>query len=151
FGLAFILRFDGSVEEADLRVMFASLPLIVGVKIVVWKALDIDRLAWRYIGMPESIRILSALVVSTALLLIWRASVVHLDARIPFLRHFGAPYGVLVIAFLLSVAATVGLRVAARWPSERGGRSRRCDKPARQPTLLIGAGWAGGLVVREIQ
>lgn len=152
FVLAFLLRFDWDVPWDFLRRCFVLLPYVVGLKYFVLTRFDVPRFAWRYVGLRESVRILQALSIASAVLLALRLVALPLSQSIPAAQHVWIPIGTIVIDWMLSFGLIVGLRVGRRMLSERDGRRRDVTTaPNRVPTLMIGAGQAGLLVAREIE
>jgi len=147
FLLAYALRFDFFLPEHVVRQMVAQLPYVVLFQVVTLWAFGVYSLIWRYVGLAELKRFVGAAVVGSLPLLAVRFSLPE------SLQVFRVPISVTVLSSLLGIGAVLSLRIARRMIYERyeksetsaGGRTRQ-----RKPVLLVGAGRAGVLAVREI-
>jgi len=135
---AWSLRF-GRLAPADpkLLVMTQTLPIVVGIKTVVFLLTGLYRGLWRYMSLYDLVGIAKSNLIASAL------TVVFVVLWIPPFRH----PRVLLLDFLLLVmlmsASRFAFRVVRRFlapPRSRHGR----------PALIYGAGDAGELLLREI-
>ncbi len=103
--------------------------------------------AWRYISIREVFLITAALLPVTGVLFGMR---LLLPAEHLFFRM---PLSVIALEFLLGLVGTTGVRMARRLAHERTHRGalNNVGKPIRKNVLLIGAGDAGNLVVKELR
>lgn len=139
--LAYYARFEGSVPSTFAQWMT---PLIVASLVlygVLFAASGLYRLVLRYVGVDTLLKLLGAVVVGAALLAV-------ADLAIPRDGYNrAAPFGVLFIQALLVFlgvsAARLGARIILYLRSSRPGNRRR--------VLIVGAGSAGSLLLREIQ
>lgn len=140
--LAYYARFEGTVPEA-----FAEwiMPLTL-VAIVVFGALfavfGLYRLVLRFVGVDTLLRLLAATVIGSALLLL-------ADLVIPGTGNMRpVPLGVLfiqgVLVFLGASAARMTARVFLYVRSQ-------VASPSGRRVLIVGAGSAGSLLLRELQ
>jgi FlaA1/EpsC-like NDP-sugar epimerase len=105
---------------------------------------------WRYVGLREVSRILSATAAATLLLLCLRAAGGHWLPKLT--QQAILPYGVIAINFTLSFLGISGVRTLRRLLSEKSkADSRRQRGVEPVPTLLFGAGQAGVQVAKEIE
>ncbi len=147
FVLACLLRFDFNPPASTL----IQLPLVVLIQFVTLSALGIYSFIWRYIGMAEIKSFVKAAVYSLALSL-----VVLLALRLglpPTLQGWRVPISVNLIDTVLAFGGLLGVRVLRRSLYERFERSppRRAEAPERRKrALLVGAGRAGLMAVREL-
>ncbi len=117
------------------------------IKPLIYYFFGIYRRLWRYASIRELVLILSAVTVAS---MIVSGAMFTLRALDMF---YGFPRSVLIIDWLLSMALIGGLRFVFRWIAEtsstaddgRGGYLRR-----KKWVLVIGAGDAGAMVVREL-
>jgi len=124
------------------------LGLVVVLKPIVYYFFGIYRRLWRYASIRELVLILSAVTVASMII---SGAMIGLFAAGMF---FGFPRSVLVIDWLLSMAFVGGLRFIFRIIAESSstaassalGQLRR-----RKWGLVVGAGDAGAMVVRELQ
>jgi FlaA1/EpsC-like NDP-sugar epimerase len=113
------------------------------IKPLVYKYFGLYRRVWTYASTRELILIVAAVTMASALV----ALVVILITSI---LYKGFPRGVLPIDWLLSLVAVGGSRFALRLLAEsKGGINGTKGKTKR--VLIVGAGDAGALVVREMQ
>ena len=143
--LAYILRVDPalwSVDAAPALLAFTGLSL--GVKLASFLFFGLYRRYWRYASVDELVSILMAAGASTALVtgLFFGA----------VLQGFGPisslPRSVPFIDGLLTLVAVGGTRFSVRVAARR----RRAAEPApgRKSVLIVGAGDAGAVIVREM-
>jgi len=134
--LAHAIRFEGAVPSSEGRLMWMSLPLAALVPVAALWSFGLYQRIWRYAGVADLTRIATALFVGvlclvTAVFL----SGVRGHSRLVFLGFYA-------LAVLLLAAFRVGLRnVAMLGP--RGGKGA--------PSLIVGTGDTGELVIREIR
>ncbi len=148
FVAAFFIRFDGLPPPEHLVRLFFTAPYVVLLELLVLRWLGVHRFVWRYVGLREVVRILSACALSALILVLWRFLIAELD--VDALRRALVPYGVVAINFSLQFLAVAGVRVLRRLQGERreAVQRRGHDEPVRM--MLVGAGQAGVLVAREL-
>lgn len=118
------------------------------VKPVVYYLFGLYRRVWAYASTRELRLIVAA--VSTASIVVALILVILTVILTPFELYQGFPRSVLAIDWLLSLVAVGGLRFSLRLLSEsRLPGSGTQAEPRR--VLIVGAGDAGALVVREMQ
>ena len=136
--LAFALRLEGDV----FRYAGALLALTVGgafLKVAAEGLFRLPRRAWRWIGIHDLIAVLTAVGIVTF------AMFVGVVAVYPV---FPIPRSVPLIEGALAVLALGGMRLTMRvWHEGRGRRRIREDG---RRVLVVGAGNAGAMVVREM-
>jgi FlaA1/EpsC-like NDP-sugar epimerase len=141
--LAFQLRFLDEPNGMPHRyeVLFAqSVGFVVAGKLAVFYAFGLYQKWWRYVSGRDFILILRAVVVSSALLVVFFAVVK------PFAHTL--PRSVEVMDFILTALLIAGARLAVRLIVERPDRGARLPK---HEMLVVGAGSGGQMVVRELQ
>lgn len=137
---AYYTRFEGAAPPP----FAASIPMVAAAACVVYVALfsafGLYRVLMRYVGVDTMLRIAAAVALGFALL-------VALDFIIPGTAGMRvAPVGVLVIQALIVLVTAAGSRASARVvllmrARQTGGRR----------VLIVGAGSAGSLLLRELQ
>jgi len=147
-GLAFYLAyqavFEGQVPSASNLQMWALLPAVMLVYVLGNALLGTYRMIWRYVGLRDALVLARNSASLPAPLLLLHYAV---PPRLPLLR---VPVGVLVVAYLFSVAGALGVRIIRRMLYE--GITRRALNGRRAtPVLLIGAGRAGVLTANELR
>jgi FlaA1/EpsC-like NDP-sugar epimerase len=149
FSLAFLIRFDGDLPPAMWIRLLLTGPYAVVLEYAVLFAFGVHRLSWRFVGLPDTRRILAASAVGSVVLLGVRAAIGFVGAPV-HLRYGVVPYGVLVINFALAFLAIAGVRFTRRTLGEGIESKRRRPTAPAARTLLVGAGEAGVLVAREL-
>lgn len=147
FALAYLLRFDFAIPRPYFRNLLVQMPYVVVIQIAALIAVGVYRLIWRYVGLAELRRFIAAAAVGAVPLLIARVALP--DA----LRDFRIPVSVTLVSAILGFGGVLGLRVLRRIIYERFERaatSRARRRQTQKPVLLVGAGRAGVLAVREI-
>lgn len=150
--LAFALRFDlGFLSE---RSEFAAvLALTFAIKTPMFFAFGLYRRYWRYVSLNDMLVIGAAALASSVLLLVVESIV----QTAGFIAE--ASRAVLLIDCLLTFVLVGGLRGGIRLIGESQARARisghvranGIGKPPRKRVLIVGAGDAGAMVVREMQ
>lgn len=151
--VAYIVRFDGGVPAWARDRLIDTLPYVVLLQYGAMALFGTPRYSWRYIGLREATRIFGALAAGTGVLLAVRALSVPLSRSVSRDADRGLiPYGIILAFLLLSATAVIGLRVLRRLIAERAGKRFHLEsaKPGVR-TVLVGAGQAGVLVVREAE
>jgi FlaA1/EpsC-like NDP-sugar epimerase len=135
---AFLLRFDGEIPAPYDRIMLLGLPLVVAVFGAGLWAFGIQRGLWRYVGLHDLGRILWASVASSVVLF----GLIHFA-----LGWTSYPRSVIIMTGLFTGMYLAGIRLTVRWFREwlqvLGTTARR--------VLVVGAGNAGELLIRDIQ
>ena len=139
--LAYYARFEGSVPS-DFARWIMPLTLAAAVVFVTLFALfGLYRLVLRYVGVDTLIRLLAATLIGSASLLV-------ADFALPFSNDMRpVPLGVIFIQGVLVFLGAAGARLAARVFLYVRSRSTS----AGRRVLIVGAGSAGSLLLREIQ
>jgi FlaA1/EpsC-like NDP-sugar epimerase len=141
--LAFQLRFldDPHSWPHRYEVLFAqSVGFVVVGKLAVFAAFGLYQKWWRYVSGRDFMLIFRAVVVSSAILVVFFA------VAKPFAHTL--PRSVEVSDFVLTLILIAGARLAVRLIVERPTRGARVPK---HEVLVIGAGSGGQMVVRELQ
>lgn len=134
---AFLLRFDFN-PDASVRLFFwKTVGIVVILKLLFFHAFGLLRGWWRYVGMSDLLDISKATIASSVILL----GVVQLG-----IGPSGYPRSVLLLDMALTILATGGARFAVRAYTEG---VQHCA--AQKNTLIVGAGEAGSVMVRELQ
>jgi len=149
YGLAFAIRFDNTTYSilGQLTLYWPVFFLMLAVKLFFFARLRLYRRLWRYAGIQEWLSVITAVILSTAvisalILVLWIG-----PWYIPFITGF--PRSVIAIDAMLTLLLVGGVRFAERWQEARPlPRSESSDE---QRVLVIGAGDAGVMVAREMQ
>jgi FlaA1/EpsC-like NDP-sugar epimerase len=150
--LAALLRFEGSIPYQVLKRVILLWPYIVGVQYALLMVMGIPRFSWRYVGLREALRILQAILASSALLVAFRLGAVAFLRERGYAQYLHLPLGVIALDFALAFLGLCGVRVARRVFTERADAGRiRARGNELVPTLLVGAGSSGLMIAKEIE
>jgi FlaA1/EpsC-like NDP-sugar epimerase len=139
--LAFLARFDGHIPP-DYRRNFAfALPILVAIRLVVNVALGLHRWSFRLSGFHEAVRLAMATLAGSA----------GFVAIFYLFQRLGPPRLVILLEFFLTSAAMAGLRFSPRLASGWYGDRQRSRQQDSRRTVIVGAGSAGDLLLRDLQ
>ena len=134
---AYLLRFNlEPIPELYFDQGLAVLPVVIVIQGATFWYFGLYRGVWRFASIPDFMRIFKAIVVGVALIAI---SIFFLT------RMQGVPRSVFPIYAVLLSLLLGGPRLLYRWLKER----RLYSRPARK-ALVVGAGRAGEMLVRDI-
>jgi len=140
--LAFQLRFDNGLPPYYDLLLERAILLVVGIKLAVFVVLGFYNRWWRYVSTRDMWRV----VLGAALASVVAGLTLYFASPVQGIR---LPRSVFVLDFLLTLALVGGARLAARTIFERpsmGGLVARGKE-----VVIVGAGDAGQLVIRELQ
>lgn len=138
--LALFLRFEGryhAIPRGYLDKIQQYVPVVIVITIVIFYVLRLYGSLWSYAGATELINILGASIVSAG---VQMAVFVLMDVRMP--RSYYVFYGAGLFVFV--TASRYSYRVV-RTLIKRQKSDRPCSN-----VLIVGAGGAGNMLVREI-
>jgi FlaA1/EpsC-like NDP-sugar epimerase len=129
------LRFDGKIGPDDFLVFVNWISLIVAIRMTVFAAFRLYAGLWRYAGVRDLLRIIGAVGVSSAMVLV-------LSRTVPALAGYWR--SVIVIDSLLLVCVLGALRLTRRiWREFH-------YVPKSKRVLIYGAGDTGELIIRDM-
>jgi len=139
--LAYVLRFDSGIPGRYEDLLVATIAFVVVGKVAIFAAFGLYQKWWRYVGLRDFETILKAVVVASLILVgvlfVWSPT------------HHDLPRSIAVMDLLLTAAFIGGARLVVRSVVERPPRGSVLTKG--REVLIVGAGEAGQLVVREMQ
>jgi FlaA1/EpsC-like NDP-sugar epimerase len=142
YWMAYQLRFDFEVPGAFAAQCFTFLPYISLGKVLIFFGLRGHATNWRYVGLHDAVFLVLYAIICA--LLLWSGWLVS--------EFYSIPRGVIAIDAMLTLIITGGIRVSARLVREniilRLGGSRNLDQ---QDAIIIGAGDAGEIILREMR
>jgi FlaA1/EpsC-like NDP-sugar epimerase len=147
FVLAYLMRFDFVIPRNFYRLLLTQISYVVLVQFAALALAGVYTFIWRYIGLAEVKRFIYASFWSTTLILIVRLG---LPDRFDVWK---VPLSIVMADAVLAFGGVLGLRVLRRALYEKyEGRTQRGTVASleRKPVLLVGAGRAGVLAVKEI-
>lgn len=133
---AFWLRFDGDIPSDNIILFIQTLPLLLLIRAIAFKAVRLNEGLWRYVSLWDLRNILISVFAGTMVFYGVIAWGFELSAY---------PRSVFIIDSVLLVGFLCGVRVAVRVFEKR--KVLRKNKRV----LIIGAGDAGEKIVREMQ
>jgi FlaA1/EpsC-like NDP-sugar epimerase len=133
--LAWLLRFDFHFPEP--RLLFTAAFVLVAIRILTFAKFNLLHGWWQYTGISDATDIAKAIGVGSVAF--WAISYL-----LPFMRGF--PRSVFVTEAILSGASLGGIRLLSRAVAE----SVRRDRDWQKRILLIGAGFAAQMIIREL-
>ena len=138
YTLAFLLRFEWVIPQPYLDAYLTTLPVVLVARLLAFGQFRLYQGWWRYVGVRDMVDLLKAVAVSSLLFI----------AIIAFMRQAGnVPRSVLLLDPLLTVVLIGGARFMLRAIRER---RRPMNAPRLRRVLIIGAGDAGELLLREM-
>jgi FlaA1/EpsC-like NDP-sugar epimerase len=145
FFLAFVSRLEiAFLHSAWYRELFlSSLPLLVALRLFSCWYFDLFRGLWRYVSVGDLVNIIKASLLGTLLFTLW--------VFIAF-RGEGFPRSIFVLDFLYNILLMGGFRMAVRLFREKSGHlAFNNNDESRRRVLIVGAGKAGEMILREIR
>ena len=145
--LAFALRLDAVGVQGHLAAVVLYIWISVPLKLLVFWRAGLYRRYWQYASLDELLLIAVATGVSVVL-----AAGLLFAVALPWSGIRGFPRSVPLIDGMLTLMAVGGPRFACRvvWQHRRRGRQRAKGAAAPERVLIVGAGNAGALIVKEM-
>ena len=139
--LAYWLRFDHGIPSPYSRLFEQTIYIVVPLKLAVFILFGLYSHWWRYVSIRDMWSVLRGVVVACLI----AALAVYLINPVP---GFRVPRGVFALDLLLLLGFVAGVRLLARTILERPGP--RALVARGKEALIVGAGDAGQLIVREM-
>ena len=138
---AMALRFDfRSIPAAQVQGFKFGLPVLISLRIVLSLLAGLHRWSFRMSGLHEAVRIGATVAVGS----VAYVSTLH------FLGSLTPPRSVTVLEFFFTTGMMLGYRFAPRASSNWVRRIARPRMEGFQRTLIVGAGSAGDLLLRDL-
>lgn len=132
----FIIRFEGNIPQQHLHQFWIFLPLITLIRLICNYFLGLYQHLWKYFGTKEAIDVVKATVIGSVVFIL----IVYISGNSSF------PRSIFLFEWSLNLTALVGVRFSRRFSQEIMINRK---KPVSR-TLIIGAGDAGEMLVREM-
>ena len=146
YAFAWLVRFEFEIPPEYVETFKWSLPVVVGVQLLVGLFAGFYRGWWRYVGIGDVVRLVVGLTVALAALIGGWYLGEFFGANPRYVR---SPRGVLLIDWAFALLALFGTRVVIRLGRDR---FRPMETPvALKRVLIVGAGDAGETLAREIE
>jgi FlaA1/EpsC-like NDP-sugar epimerase len=133
-----VLRFEGRVPGEYWVAFWTFMPLVVAAHLVMNFVFRLYGHMWRYASIEEARRVIGA-AASAGVVIVVLGEVVGGDGRV-------LPLSVIVFGAFLSLLGFGAIRFQSRLFAFR----RRTDAPEPKRVLIVGAGDAGSMVLRDI-
>ncbi|MEM8960349.1 MAG: nucleoside-diphosphate sugar epimerase/dehydratase [Acidobacteriota bacterium] len=146
--LALLLRFEGQVPpEATASYPYYALALMAS-RVVVNLFFRLHRWSFRFSGLTDGARVAAAGLFGTGL---FTLAIFLIHPELPPLELDRLPRSVLVLELLLTTAVMAVVRFSPRLALMHYTESRRARRPGAVRTVILGAGAAGELLLRDLQ
>lgn len=144
--LALALRLDGFnwLPKSGQALLFFTLVALL-VKLIVFYHLELYRRYWQYANVNDILRVIGAVALSTIVLTVLFVSVHAALTPAGLAMYRTVPIIDGLLTGLVVVGSRFGLRTVYNW------RRRGYVTLGSRPVLIVGAGEAGTLVVRELR
>ncbi len=142
FLLAFLIRFDLTIPQMYWPKIYALLPVLLAIKLVVFWRIGLFKGWWRYVSMPDLVLILKGNLLAS-LIFVGYAVFVHRLEQIP--------RSVLILDGVFCFVLMGGVRFATRAFRESFLPMVRGTHAEVTRVLVVGAGDAGQMLVREVR
>ena len=141
YHIAFLLRFEFSWRSFDPRLLYTTLPLLLGVRLACAIGFRISAGRWRFVGTGDVVRLVHAITAGSLLFFVlnW---VVRIGPAVP--------RSILLIEWVLTIYLTAALWIAYRVGFEQLRHYRSPINGSAKRVLVVGAGEAGNMLVREM-
>ena len=133
-----------SLRQLQWKPLLLLLPPYVILKLVVFQIKGVYRVIWRYAGLWDFARLLRATIIAALFNFAIVAGLDRMQQAYGFPWTF--PLSMVPFDWLLTFAATSGLRIATRARRELSMHGRRGRR-----ALIVGAGDAGQMIGREMR
>jgi FlaA1/EpsC-like NDP-sugar epimerase len=139
FLISFALRFDFELPPDATRVFWATLPVLLVVRLAIFARVGLFRMFWRHASLRDLVDLQAAVTLG---------SLVFAFALFVIGRLEGMPRSVLILDWVLTIFLCGGVRFAARYTSEVRPRFQALTG---RRTLLIGSGPGAEALLRRAQ
>jgi FlaA1/EpsC-like NDP-sugar epimerase len=138
--IAYLLRFEGQIWPEYRRIFTRFLPLFLVIRLSLHLAFGLHRWSFRLSGVYEALRVVAATLLGT----------LCFSAVIYFLQTPGPPRSVLAMEFFLTASLIGAFRFSPRLAQTWLMAQTRSRSGQRVRTLIVGAGSAGDLLLRDL-
>jgi FlaA1/EpsC-like NDP-sugar epimerase len=142
YWFAHLLRYDFQLPDERAMMVLVSVGPVVAVKLLCLTLLGTYRIVWRYAGVRDLRRIATAIACATAFIAL---------GDIMLLPKFNVPRSALIIDAALTMLWVAGTYALPRWITDLRSRRRTGVRAEGTPVVIVGAGDAGELLLKEIE
>jgi len=144
--LAFLLRFEGRIPPDRWAQLLRCLPILLAIRLTLHVAFGIHRWSFRLSGLQEGVRIVQVSLMGTGLF----AMFFYFAQRATQDVSVGPPRSVIVIELLIATTLVGISRFSLRLAQSWGTQAFRAHSADWVRTLVVGAGSAGELLLRDL-
>lgn len=142
--LALWFRFDCRftlIPQSYLNAWIQFIPIYTVISLVIFTGLKLYRSLWRFAGYSELLRVTAATIMTGFL---------HWLGITTFFQSM--PISYFLFGMIIQFCLTIGIRFSYRFVLlERSRREKLMKKKQEKNILLIGAGDAGRMILRDVQ
>ncbi|MCX7572100.1 nucleoside-diphosphate sugar epimerase/dehydratase [Tumebacillus sp. DT12] len=142
--LAYLLRFDFQIVSPYVELLPYIIWLYMGCTLLTYRFWNMYRRVWQYASLRELMAILKA-TTTAAVVFVLLDFIIDL-----FVPGYIVPRSIAMMAWAFTVLGVGGSRFAWRMFRDSYFEARLKIQPHQQRTLIIGAGYAGALVAKEL-
>ncbi|NLJ98224.1 MAG: polysaccharide biosynthesis protein [Tissierellia bacterium] len=139
YALALYLRFDGKIESRYLYTLVDNIAVIIVIKLLIFYAFNLYRSLWKYASVDEMIEVVGASVIANLLVMIYMSY-----------SKADLPRSIYVMVPLIDMALIGGSRFTYRI-FKRVGFGALNGESDEKRVLIVGAGEAGAMVIKELR
>lgn len=145
--LALLLRFDFALPAETRQALLVNLALLISSRLLAAMQFRLHRWSFRFSGLTDGARIAMAGLFGTGVftLLVY---LLQLEGALGYER---LPRSVVVMELLLTTTAMAALRFSPRLALMLHGDFQRARREGTLRTLILGAGSAGEMLLRDLQ
>jgi FlaA1/EpsC-like NDP-sugar epimerase len=140
--LAFALRFDLQIPQKYWLDILEMLPVVVVIKLLVFRAMGLSDGWWRYVSIPDMLQILRANLVASVGFVLYAAFLRYMDSL---------PRSVIILDFLMCFMIMIGVRVLTRIIREQRGLRSKKYHDNKKSVLIVGSGTVAQSIEREMR
>lgn len=147
--LALLLRFDfGTASEYSYYMYFYRLSIIpvIIITLLFNEVFHLYTSLWKYASIEELLSVVYSATISNVVFIVYSYMFTY---RLLQIQYYRFPYTVHIIFWILSVVSLGGIRFLYRIMKENRGDIENGESPKK--LLIIGAGDAGALLIKEIK
>lgn len=137
--MALLLRFDGKIMTHYKEIYYNTFLVLTFIKIIVYIMMGLYSSLWRYASIDELLQIFFATAIETALCYLYGE---YFNVRLP--------RSVYIISWFITFIFIGGSRLSYRI-LRRVNNLVRFDKSEKSRVMVIGAGEAGSMVIKELK
>ncbi|ABA88781.1 NAD-dependent nucleoside diphosphate-sugar epimerase/dehydratase [Syntrophotalea carbinolica DSM 2380] len=140
--LAFSLRYDLQIPTELWPSILEMLPVVLLLKLVVFRTMGMADGWWRYVSIPDLLQILKANVVASFGVVLYAV----------FIREMNnLPRSVIILDFLVCFMTMIGVRVLVRILREQRRQLTKSYRRKKKSVLVVGSGIVAQTIVREMR